>query len=157
MKKYIYLIMTILIMIGIFYFSNQPGNISSVQSAGLLNLAGVTSDETFEAVKDGTLTEGANKAYDVSSFIIRKGAHISIYFLLALFIMLTLRAFANEKSIYLMGTSIALLYALSDEFHQSFVFGRSGTLKDVFVDAIGIGIAVHLLILLENRKKINSV
>jgi len=33
---------------------------------------------------------------------------------------------------------IAMLYAFSDEYHQTFVFGREGKLKDVGIDSIGI-------------------
>jgi len=31
----------------------------------------------------------------------------------------------------------AVLYGVSDEFHQSFVVGRSATIADVIADAIG--------------------
>jgi VanZ family protein len=40
---------------------------------------------------------------------------------------------------------IALLYAISDEYHQSFVEGRHGSAVDVVVDAIGIVVAVLAL------------
>lgn len=30
-----------------------------------------------------------------------------------------------------------LIYAASDEWHQTFVFGRSGTVMDVFIDSVG--------------------
>jgi VanZ family protein len=33
---------------------------------------------------------------------------------------------------------IALLYAFSDEWHQSFVPGREGALRDVGIDALGV-------------------
>jgi VanZ family protein len=38
--------------------------------------------------------------------------------------------------------AIALLYAASDEYHQSFVEGRSGSPRDFLIDAAGIGLAV---------------
>jgi len=37
--------------------------------------------------------------------------------------------------------AIALLYAVSDEWHQSFVDGRKGSPVDVAVDAAGVGLA----------------
>ena len=40
--------------------------------------------------------------------------------------------------------AIALLYAVSDEWHQSFVDGRHGSPWDVAIDAAGIGLAVLL-------------
>jgi len=37
--------------------------------------------------------------------------------------------------------AIALLYAASDEYHQSFVEGRHGSPWDVAIDALGVGLA----------------
>jgi VanZ family protein len=41
--------------------------------------------------------------------------------------------------------AISLAYAITDEFHQSFVEGRDSDPLDVLVDAAGIGFAVSLL------------
>jgi hypothetical protein len=38
--------------------------------------------------------------------------------------------------------TIAVLYAISDEWHQTFIPGRGGTWVDVMIDGAGIGIAV---------------
>ena len=38
--------------------------------------------------------------------------------------------------------AIALLWAASDEFHQSFVDGRHGTPWDMAIDAVGVGLGV---------------
>lgn len=37
---------------------------------------------------------------------------------------------------------IALLYAISDEYHQTFVPGRNGTAVDVVIDAVGATVAL---------------
>ena len=37
--------------------------------------------------------------------------------------------------------AVALAYAVSDEWHQSFVPGRTATPVDVAIDGIGIGLA----------------
>lgn len=39
------------------------------------------------------------------------------------------------------GAAIAFLYAISDEWHQSFVEGRHGTPVDVAIDSVGILVA----------------
>ena len=39
---------------------------------------------------------------------------------------------------------ITIAYAVSDEFHQSFVEGRHGTPVDVLIDATGVVIAIAL-------------
>ena len=38
--------------------------------------------------------------------------------------------------------AITLLYAASDEYHQSFVEGRHGTPWDVAIDAVGVGLVL---------------
>jgi VanZ family protein len=42
--------------------------------------------------------------------------------------------------------AITLLYAASDEFHQSFVDGRHGSPWDVAIDALGVGLAGLLVV-----------
>jgi VanZ family protein len=37
---------------------------------------------------------------------------------------------------------ITIAYAISDEFHQSFVAGRHGTPVDVLIDSVGVAIAI---------------
>lgn len=38
------------------------------------------------------------------------------------------------------------MYAMSDEYHQSFISNRSGTPWDVLVDSIGVLLVVYLYI-----------
>jgi VanZ family protein len=40
--------------------------------------------------------------------------------------------------------AITLTYAVSDEYHQTFVEGRHGTPVDVLIDAAGVALAVAL-------------
>jgi len=73
-------------------------------------------------------------------FILRKFAHITEYFILTL---LLYRAFKGSFSLpyfYLIifTFNLAFLYAVSDEIHQLFVFGRSGNPGDVMIDTLGI-------------------
>ncbi len=41
-----------------------------------------------------------------------------------------------------MGVGLTALYALSDELHQAFTTGRSASLVDVGIDAVGAVLAV---------------
>lgn len=75
--------------------------------------------------------------------VLRKLAHASVYALLTLAWAWALRP-VTRLSVPL-AASIALLYAVSDEYHQTFVDGRSGTATDVLIDAIGVGVALALL------------
>jgi VanZ family protein len=66
---------------------------------------------------------------------LRKAAHVTEYAILAL---LLARALHREVPALVLG----VLYAASDEFHQSFVRGRHGAPLDVAIDSIGLLIGV---------------
>jgi VanZ family protein len=67
--------------------------------------------------------------------ILRKGAHMSEYAVLAL---LLLRALGREVPAFLVG----LAYAATDEVHQLFVRGRHGSPFDVAIDAVGLALGL---------------
>lgn len=71
-------------------------------------------------------------------FIFKKTGHICAYG--ALF-ALTYRAFEkNTKHRVWMTFLVCTLYALSDEYHQSFIPGRTPMLRDVGIDIIGMSL-----------------
>ena len=80
-------------------------------------------------------------------FALRKLAHITIYAVL----WLTLARAADWRRPALV-TAIAIAYAISDEFHQSFVEGRHGTPVDVAIDTLGMGLAALAWIVLARRR-----
>ena len=69
--------------------------------------------------------------------VLRKLAHMAEYGVLW---FLWWRALDYGTPVPAIG--ITLLWAASDEFHQSFVDGRHGTPWDVAIDAVGVGLAV---------------
>jgi VanZ family protein len=77
--------------------------------------------------------------------IARKGAHMAEYMVLALLCWRALMAgkLGWSRSVAILAVAISIAYACSDEFHQTFVDGRSGSPLDVLIDTIGalIGIA----------------
>ena len=83
------------------------------------------------------------EALEKVNFLIRKLAHVSEYFLLAVFAMRTMRGFSKSALTRLFcGALIAVLYACTDEYHQSFVPGRTSTIHDVLIDSYGISLAL---------------
>jgi VanZ family protein len=56
----------------------------------------------------------------------------------------------------LIAAAIAFVYAVSDEYHQSFVPGRDGDPFDVLIDSVGIAIAVLILRTDPVRSRIES-
>jgi VanZ family protein len=67
--------------------------------------------------------------------ILRKAAHMTEYAILA---VLLRRATGS----YGWAFGLAVAYAASDEFHQTFVRGRHGTPVDVAIDTIGISLGL---------------
>jgi VanZ family protein len=89
-----------------------------------------------------------------NDFTLKKGGHILGYFLLTLTLWNGLRW---EKKKWWLVWIVALLYAISDEFHQSFVPGRNPSLEDVAIDsfAAGLGIFIgYVMIKIKNNRKI---
>jgi len=71
--------------------------------------------------------------------------HLVSYGILALLLLWALPAGAARPRYRLaLAVLLAILYGASDEFHQSFVPGRSATAFDVVVDALGAILAVTL-------------
>ena len=75
--------------------------------------------------------------------IFRKLGHVTGYALLTAAWWWGLRGRVERPLIWAIG--IALAYACTDEFHQTFVRGREGTPRDVGIDAIGMAIAALLI------------
>lgn len=80
---------------------------------------------------------------------VRKVAHMTEYFLLALSIQLPLFTCFSKKLNWKIrlfaGFFLTVGFAALDEYHQTFVPGRSGNLTDVGIDSIGAVIASLLL------------
>lgn len=85
---------------------------------------------------------------ELVSFYIRKGAHMFLFFVLAILIWYGFSAFIRKRLPRALCTILpcAALAAL-DEYHQTFVPGRSGEVRDVFVDLSGSLIALLLFAL----------
>ncbi|MFH1367332.1 MAG: VanZ family protein [Patescibacteria group bacterium] len=84
------------------------------------------------------LKSGFEETWD---FIFRKAAHILEYAILSILMLrVGLRREKTERrsKVYFLALVFAILYALSDEYHQSFVAGREMALRDVLIDSLGI-------------------
>ncbi len=130
----------VLIWMGvIFWFSHQPGDVSGASSGRIVALitSGITTIFPFLEIN-----------VEMFHFLLRKGAHFGVYAVLGI---LSVRAFHisgySRKQGILYGWILATFYAGTDEFHQTFIPGRSGELSDVLIDSAGAltGIAVYVL------------
>lgn len=143
MKKIISFIVLILWMIVIFSFSSADANKSTGTSDKVIT--------TMIEIKDKiTNNETPNNEKEIivknSSFYIRKLAHITEYLILGFLMFNLLKQYSVTNIYYAIGLSI--LYSCTDEFHQLFISGRSGSIRDILIDSIGILIGTYLYKLL---------
>ena len=85
---------------------------------------------------------------DLLELLLRKGAHMVSFGILALLAYSALATTVpgwSARRIALAAVIIAVLYAISDEWHQSFVPTRVGSYKDVLIDAAGAAIGLLLV------------
>ena len=140
-KKIITFILIVLWMILIFYLSNQVSTESSKLSGGLTH-------KILEVLHmlDGKTIE----QQEVIETIIRKLAHFFLYTLGGILILVHINLYKiTDKRKVIISWIIGTAYAITDELHQLFVPGRSGEIRDVFIDSLGviIGIIIIRLIL----------
>lgn len=138
----------LLLLFLIFGFSAQDGESSGSLSFQIsLFLVRLASPLLPAAMSEEVLFERA----ELIHYFVRKAAHMTEYFLLALSLQLPLAAWCSGKLTarlrILLGFAATVFFAALDEFHQSFVPGRSGNFTDVCIDSAGALIASLCLFL----------
>lgn len=118
-------------------FSAQTGS----QSSGLSDSVAL---QLFDL---GLLRGSGGRAawMQLVTFLLRKGAHMGAYFLLAALLLLGLGRLVPRpfpRALWALGLTAAL--AGLDELHQRFVPGRSGQLRDVLIDLLGAALCLAL-------------
>ena len=83
---------------------------------------------------------------------VKKGGHMTGYALLGL-ALVRAQGKASQKQILLAILGCAL-YALSDEFHQTFTAGRHPSLVDVGIDLVGTSLGMVVLTRLTALRKL---
>ena len=133
----------IAMMLVIYSFSSQTGDQSGQLSYEI-------SYEIVE-LKDQLLTTQLTKEELVRQahgihYYVRKGAHITEFFLLAIAVSFPLYVYGLRGLWLLFGSGIICVgFAGFDEYHQSFVSSRGPSLKDVGIDSIGIFLGILLV------------
>ncbi len=142
-KKVICIILVIIWMSAMFWFSNQQGAGSSSTSKKVSEMIVNIID-----IKQHYSETQREQIIKVIEPVIRKLAHYTLYAIGGILIANCIYQFCNkEKRVIIISAIIGIAYAASDETHQLMVPGRSGSIKDVIIDSIGIltGIALFLL------------
>ena len=123
----------------IFYFSHQSGDASMQLSDGIL--------DSFESFFQNFFD------YHTLSYIVRKIAHFTEYFILGLLVYHLVKQyrFVSKTEIIWM-ILFCVIYAMSDEFHQVFIGGRSPKVFDVIIDSLGSSLSILLFRLFQRGK-----
>ena len=120
----------------IYYLSGQDG----VTSAGLSLKVSIKVVELASEIFDHPLsTEELMQYADLIHFLIRKCAHVTLYFLLAVSVSFPLYVYGLRGiPLMLVAGAFCIAFACGDEYHQSLVEGRGPSKRDVMIDSIGV-------------------
>lgn len=125
MKKIILIILLIIWMITVYCFSNQQGESS-----------GNTSGKFIKTILKVFSKDISKEQIQKLQLPIRKLAHFTIYAIGGILAILLLNQYnipLIQKLIY--SQLIISAYAALDEFHQSFIPGRTASIWDVLIDS----------------------
>ena len=153
MKKLLCLMLAVLTMGTMYYFSSQKGDVSTVQSDTAVSVIDQIRNEV--TLKDHRLISIKEKVFNVlkrygsKGYIVRKLAHFSIYACIG--VSISLFIYVLSKRIYI-SSVVAMIasisYAYYDEMRQLSVAGRSGNMKDVLIDSTGALTGVLILLII---------
>ena len=116
----------------IFRFSAQTGEKSGELSGAIVHRSIGLMGEL------GALFRTDWDALQLLSLLVRKGAHMGVFFVLTGLLLLGFRKlWTNRKASMAAAMGLCAALAALDEFHQLFVPGREGKLSDVLIDTCG--------------------
>ncbi len=84
--------------------------------------------------------------FEMVDSIVRKCAHMVIFFILAALILVLIRSFCKKVKPYA-ALAFAASFAVADEFHQIFTSGRSAQISDIVIDTSGAALGILLLLM----------
>ena len=117
-----------------------------------------TGKNTSEAIQKVVVTEhntihtpSADRV-DINrmNLIVRKTTHVMVFGILALLLFKSLETYRYS---YILSWFFTFLYAITDEWHQSFMSGRVAAFKDVLFDSLGAFLALLLVFLVLRKRR----
>ena len=154
-RRIVYGTLLLIMMSAIFFFSSMSGESSGSLSAKI-------TEAVISIVFPGyseLSSEQQTGTFNLLHHIIRKLAHFSEYAVLGALIVLFLNTF-SLKHVFLISLLCAVLYAVTDEWHQSFVSDRGPAISDIILDsagaALGIVIAIVCITFGKNRQALSA-
>ena len=132
-------------------FSSDTADVSDRKSGAILEKV----EPVIETVEESIHVELLDKSK--LHFYVRKNAHMFNYFMLAVLIILALKASGvNGHRRYLLAYIVATLFSMLDEYYQTHIPGRSGEVRDVFVDNVGVLVGLIAVVFLLKKESANE-
>lgn len=124
-------LLLLLMIVIVFCFSSQKGEVSYEISENVANALAI------EGIRDNP----ASTKPLIGGLSLRKYAHILLFLLMGIAAYYSFEIKKHELHI-LHAWSICCTVAIMDELHQLYVPGRSFSVVDIIIDAIGAGVAI---------------
>ena len=145
-KLFVTIVMLVLAVIWctlIYTLSDMNTNTSNGHSKEIISIFIEDSIETTNNLGLTSLNPTSakiDKASKILNLPLRKVMHASVYFVLSIVLIVYINYMFDMKKYILAGLItiiICLTFASTDEYHQTFVEGRTGQVKDVLIDTSG--------------------
>lgn len=173
MKKVVEVILLLALAIGWMVCIYKLSGMNSQNSNGKsTDIIAMFIEDTLDVTNEYGITNSnpnAEKLARASKLInapMRKVIHASVYFVLSFFIMVLLNViFEHKKYIltFIISLILCVCFAITDEYHQTFVEGRTGQPLDVIIDSAGAVVGLmfystyHIVYKNGYRKAINDM
>ena len=153
-KKYIICLIILFIWLGfIFIMSNTSSSESTRQTKSLINNI-VNTTNKINIIDNIDINTATKKLFTP----IRKLAHITEFFILSIIVIILLKnKIIDYNKLLLISISICLIFACLDEYHQTFIPGRTGQFSDVLIDMIGVLFGSLIMYYINNKKSIKEI
>lgn len=152
----ILLLIAIAWMFCIFKLSGMTSKNSNGKSTGIISLF---IEDALDITNEYGITnshpndEKLARASELINAPMRKVIHASVYFVLAFFVMIVLNIIFDHKKYWLtllIALIICIGFAATDEYHQTYVNGRTGQVMDVIIDSAGAIVRNYVLLYISN-------
>lgn len=160
--KVVGIVLSVFWMVLIFCFSNQTAVKSDTISRNIVTTFIIEHIDGYSSLDEEKQTDIADKL----DFVVRKLAHFTEYAILGVFYTIGLIGFNihkkyNKGYLILISSIMCCLYSMTDEFHQLFVSGRNGNIRDVCIDTLGgitgaVFVTIILIIIKIKLKKVRK-
>ena len=162
-KKIFFALFLVITWMGIiFFYSNMESHQSTMESESIVVKIITKIDQITHANEETIKYHQSQDFISKANHFFRKLCHASIYLALSILVFNVLLLIIKRNLIIynVLCLLICFLYACTDEYHQTFVPGRSGQFSDILIDMSGVLMGCIMLSLIykyfERRKKLST-